>query len=88
MLHPDGRTLSLADGRTFSMPERASLSLNHPDLEDRGAGHSFDETASVDSSQYLSVNRKSGRYEMTRMSQSTLATLSSPEVEGEKWYGR
>lgn len=80
-LNPDGRTLSLADGRTFSlgdkrtfsMADRSSMSQSYlpdPVYRHRAPSASVD---SVTSSQYMAMNRKSGRYELRDMPSSSLA---------------
>ena len=77
-LSPDGRTLSLVDGRKFSTADKRTFSateLNGAQVQEPPTAHtrdnSFDDTASVQSHSYLSINRKSGKYEMRNGSESS-----------------
>ena len=86
-LNPDGRTLSLADGRTFSIGDKRTFSMaerssiNRPSSVQPGVDGerptSVDYAGSIasrPSQSYMTVNRKSGKYEMRNMSSSTLGT--------------
>lgn len=69
-LNEDGRTLSLPDGRTFSLGDRRTFSMADRSSLGFGArsqphdGTSIDDSESAHSQSYMTVNRKSGRYEL------------------------
>ena len=88
-LNPDGRTLSTLDGRTYSIADKRTWSMaDASSLSQAGAHHgggkSVDDTESVNSQSYVTINRRSGKYEMHRMPEPSLDGTTPGEVSPER----
>ncbi|KAL9059446.1 MAG: hypothetical protein Q9162_001144 [Coniocarpon cinnabarinum] len=80
-LNPDGRTLSLIDGRTFSLADKKTFSMYDASSASFTGGPygraEIDGAESINSQSYMTINRRSGRYEMHSMSRSSLDPRAS-----------